>query len=43
MDEVRKIKPDVPLIGENGIPLNDEIELEKNLKWIDMYYYSKEL
>lgn len=32
MDEVRKIKPDVPLIGENGIPLNDEIELEKNLK-----------
>ena len=32
MDKVRKIKPDVPLIGENGIPLNDEIELEKNLK-----------
>ena len=32
MDEVRKIKPDVPLIGENGIPLNDEIELEKNIK-----------
>lgn len=31
MDEVRKIKPDVPLIRENGIPLNDEIELEKNL------------
>ena len=32
MDEVRKVKPDVPLIGENDIPLRDEIELEKNLK-----------
>ena len=31
MDEVRKIKPSVPLIGENGIPLNDEIELQKEL------------
>lgn len=32
MDEVRKVKPDVPLIGENGIPLRDEIELEKQLE-----------
>ncbi len=24
----RKIKPDIPLIGENGIPLRDEIEME---------------
>ena len=31
MDEVRKVKPGVPLIGENDIPLRDEIELEKNL------------
>ncbi len=28
MDHVRKIKPDVPLIGDNNIPLNDELELE---------------
>lgn len=32
LDEVRKVKPDVPLIGENGIPLRDEIELEKQLE-----------
>ena len=31
MDEVRKVKPNVPLIGENDIPLRDEIELEKEL------------
>ena len=31
MDEVRKVKPTVPLIGENDIPLRDEIELEKEL------------
>lgn len=31
MEEVRKVKPNVPLIGENNIPLRDEIELEKNL------------
>ena len=31
MDEVRKLKPDLPLIGENGIPLRDEIEFEKDL------------
>ena len=31
MDEVRKLKPNVPLIGENGIPLRDEIELEKTI------------
>jgi GNAT superfamily N-acetyltransferase len=28
MDETRKVKPLVPLIGMNGIPLRDEIELE---------------
>ena len=31
MEEVRKVKPDVPELGENDIPLRDEIELEKNL------------
>ncbi|HEY2982239.1 MAG TPA: GNAT family N-acetyltransferase [Anaerolineales bacterium] len=28
LNEARKIKPSIPLIGENGIPLRDEIELE---------------
>lgn len=31
LDETRKIKPRVPLIGENDIPLRDEIELERRL------------
>ena len=30
---VRKVKPNVPLIGENDIPLRDEIELEKQLNY----------
>jgi len=28
VDESRKIKPSIPLIGDNNIPLRDEIELE---------------
>ena len=28
MEETRKLKPGIPLVGENGIPLRDEIELE---------------
>lgn len=28
MDETRKLKPDIPIIGQNRIPLRDEIELE---------------
>lgn len=28
VDESRKIKPSIPLLGEFGIPLRDEIELE---------------
>lgn len=28
MEETRRIKPAIPLIGYNGIPLRDEIELE---------------
>lgn len=29
--EARKIKPEIPLIGDNGIPIRDEIELEMQL------------
>jgi DNA-3-methyladenine glycosylase I len=28
MENTRRLKPAIPLIGENGIPLRDEIELE---------------
>lgn len=28
MEEERKLKPEIPLFGEDGIPLRDEIELE---------------
>lgn len=31
VNESRKIKPEIPLIGYNNIPLRDEIELEMNL------------
>lgn len=31
VDQSRKIKLEIPLIGENGIPLRDEIELEQKL------------
>ncbi len=31
MDKVRDIKPFVPLIGDNGIPLRHEPELERRL------------
>lgn len=33
MEEVRKAKPNIPLLGENDIPLRDEIELEKILNY----------
>lgn len=32
LDETRKLKPDVSLIGQNRIPLRDEIELEMMLE-----------
>jgi GNAT superfamily N-acetyltransferase len=32
VNESRKIKPAIPLIGDNDIPLRDEIELEMELK-----------
>ena len=28
VDEARTLKPEIPLIGENGIPIHDELELE---------------
>ena len=28
MEQARKLKPEIPLIGNDGIPLRDEIELE---------------
>ena len=31
MEEARNLKPGIPLIGENGIPLRDEIDLEMML------------
>ena len=31
LEQSRKIKPEIPLFGENGIPLKHEIELEMNL------------
>jgi len=31
VDKSRKIKPKIPLIGNDGIPLRDEIELEMTL------------
>jgi N-acetylglutamate synthase-like GNAT family acetyltransferase len=31
VDEARKLKPSIPEIGNDGIPVHDEIELEKRL------------
>jgi hypothetical protein len=31
MDRSRQLKPQIPMIGKDGIPLRDEIELEKKL------------
>lgn len=31
IDEARKLKPAIPLVGDDGIPVRDEIELEKAL------------
>ena len=32
VSESRKIKPNIPIIGNDGIPLRDEIELEMSLR-----------
>ena len=31
VDEARRIKPSIPLIGEHGIPIHDELEFELEL------------
>lgn len=31
VDEARRLKPEIPVVGEDGIPLHDEIELEMAL------------
>jgi len=31
MEHIRRLKPGVPLVGNYGIPVNDEIEMEKTL------------
>ena len=31
MESTRRLKPAVPIIGDNGIPIRDEIELELRL------------
>jgi ribosomal protein S18 acetylase RimI-like enzyme len=31
IDEARQIKPSIPLIGEHGIPIHDELEFELSL------------
>ncbi|MBC8426773.1 GNAT family N-acetyltransferase [bacterium] len=31
MEHIRQLKPGVPLVGQYGIPINDEIEMEKAL------------
>jgi len=31
MERARELKPEIPLVGNDGIPLRDEIELEMNL------------
>jgi ribosomal protein S18 acetylase RimI-like enzyme len=31
VEKARKLKPEIPLIGNDGIPIRDEIELEKSL------------
>jgi GNAT superfamily N-acetyltransferase len=32
IDEARKLKPSIPLVGENGIPIHDELEFELRLE-----------
>ena len=31
LDQARKLKPEIPLIGMDGIPLRHEIELEMKI------------
>jgi hypothetical protein len=31
VEEARKLKPSIPLIGAGGVPITDELELERRL------------
>jgi hypothetical protein len=33
VDDARRLKPSIPLIGEHGIPSRDELEFELVLGW----------
>ncbi|MGM0840203.1 MAG: GNAT family N-acetyltransferase [Bacillota bacterium] len=35
VEKARKVKPEIPLIGNDGIPIRDEIELEKGVNLTD--------
>ena len=35
IEESRKIKPQLPFVGKYGIPIRDEIEMEKLIEWIE--------
>jgi hypothetical protein len=35
VEKARKVKPEIPLIGNDGIPIRDEIELEKGVTLTD--------
>ena len=43
MEEARMIKPEIPLTGNDGIPLRDEIEFEIYLKTEKEYYHVNRL
>lgn len=34
IEKSRQLKPDIPLMGSNGIPIRDEIELEMKIKYL---------
>lgn len=36
IDQARRMKPSIPLVGDHGIEIHDEIELAKNLYDTDM-------
>ncbi|MBV9414559.1 MAG: GNAT family N-acetyltransferase [Solirubrobacterales bacterium] len=33
VDDARRLKPSIPLVGEDGIPIRDELEFELELRW----------
>jgi hypothetical protein len=35
IDEARRVKPEIPLAGDDGIPIHDELELELQLEGDD--------